>query len=118
MPPDYRFNLGYAYAVERNYKAAIYWLRESVRRDVADAHAHRVLAIALHASGGSVEAARERDLARLLSARYEALDSPQGEPLLPPEGLERLRLELLGPGIPRPEQPIASTAQQEQRDLG
>jgi len=115
--PDYRFNLGYAYAVERNFKAAIYWLRESVRRHVADADAHHVLAIALQATGSSVEAARERDLARLLSARYEALDPRTADPVSAPGDLERLRLELLGPGISQPDQSIASTAQQEQREL-
>ena len=31
--PDYFFNLGYAYWIERDTQAAIYWLREAVRRN-------------------------------------------------------------------------------------
>ena len=30
--PDYMFNLGYAYASDRNYQGALYWLREALRR--------------------------------------------------------------------------------------
>ena len=37
-------------------RAAIYWLREAVRRDPADADAHYVLAAALQAAGSTVEA--------------------------------------------------------------
>ena len=68
---DYQFNLGYAYLLDRNHKAALYWLREAVRRDVTDADAHYLLALALQAEGSGVEAAREKDLARQLSSRYE-----------------------------------------------
>lgn len=115
---DYQFNLGYAYLIDRNYKAAIYWLREAVRRDVTDADAHHVLAIALQATGSTVEAAREADLARQLASRTEgkdprpALDKPGV-----PEGLERLRTDLFGVGAPRPDHAIANSAQREQRDL-
>ena len=43
--PDYLFNLGYAYALDRNRQGAIYWLREALRRDPADGDAHYVLAV-------------------------------------------------------------------------
>jgi len=58
--PDVLFNLGYAYALDRDPQAAIYWLREGLRRDPADGDAHIVLASALEAAGSSVEAGRER----------------------------------------------------------
>ncbi len=115
---DYPFNLGYAYVLDRNYKAAAYWLREAVRRDVTDADAHHLLAIALLATGSPVEAAREQDLARQLSSRYEdmephgAIDKPSA-----PSGLERLRTDLDGPRASRPDQTMVDSAQREQRSL-
>ena len=45
-------------------QAAIYSLREAVRRDPTDVDAHVVLAAALSASGQTVEANRERELAK------------------------------------------------------
>ena len=89
---DYQFNLGYAYLLDRNYKAALYWLREAVRRDVTDADAHYLLARALQADGSEVEAAREHDLARQLSSRYEEAERPGRQDV--PAGLERLRIDL------------------------
>ncbi len=71
--PNAFFNLGYAYVLDKNFQAAIYWLRETVRRDPTDADAHELLAVALQATGNAVEAGRERDLARQLSAHYEEL---------------------------------------------
>jgi tetratricopeptide (TPR) repeat protein len=116
--PDYQFNLGYAYVRDRNYKAAIYWLREALRRNVTDADAHYVLAIALQATGSPVEAAREKDLASQLSSRYEEMGQRAASDRVDvPDDLERLRLDLGGPGIPRPDQAIANSAQREQRDL-
>jgi tetratricopeptide (TPR) repeat protein len=112
--PDYRFNLGYAYALVQNYTGAIFWLRETVRRDPADADAHYVLAAALQASGSAVEAARERDLARQLSAQYEA--KPANDQSIPP-GLERVRTELEGPRDARADKAIVNAAQREQREL-
>ena len=111
--PDYRFNLGYAYALVQNYQGAVYWLRETVRRNPADADAHYVLAAALQAGGSAVEAARERELARQLSAEYEsaAADKPV------PPGLERLRTELDAPRDSRIDQTIVNAAQREQQDL-
>lgn len=113
---DVQFNLGYSYVLERNYKAAIYWLKEAVRRDVSDADAHFVLAAALQASGSTIEAARERDLARQLSSRYEemAYDVEKHEV---PRGLARLQTDLIGPRAARPDQTFANSAQRDQRDL-
>ena len=111
---DYRFNLGYVYALDRNNDGAVYWLRETVRRNPADADAHYVLAAALQASGNVVEAARERDLARQLSAVYEKRSASE-KPV--PPGLERVRTELEGPRELRVDQTIVNAAQREQRDL-
>jgi len=115
---DYLFNLGYAYVIDRDIPGAIYWLRETLRRNPADADAHFVLAAALQASGSAVEAARERELARQLSARHEELERRAAAEKSPvPRGLERLREELDAPRALRPEQTIVNTAQREQRDL-
>ena len=116
--PDYMFNLGYAYASDRNYQGALYWLREALRRDPADVDAHYVLAVALNATGSSVEAARERDLARRLSSRYEELDrrAADNRTAVPP-GLERMRLDPNGSWALRADQTIVTSAQREQREL-
>jgi tetratricopeptide (TPR) repeat protein/TolB-like protein len=111
---DYQFNLGYAYLIDRNYKAALYWLRETVRRDVTDADAHYLLARALQATGSDVEAARERDLARQLSSRYDGVER---NPRDVPAGLERVRMDLDAPGAVRPGLAIANSAQRDQREL-
>jgi Tfp pilus assembly protein PilF/TolB-like protein len=115
---DYLFNLGYAYILERDNQGALYWLREALRRNPADADAHFVLAAALQASGSTVEAAREKELARQLSAQYEELERRAAAEQAPvPHGLERLRQELDAPSLLRPVQAIADTAQRENRDL-
>jgi tetratricopeptide (TPR) repeat protein len=115
---DYLFNLGYAYVLDRNYQGAVYWLRETVRRNPADADAHYVLATALQASGSPVEAAREKELARQLSSRYEELERRAvADRLSVPRGLERVRTELEPLPGDRPEQAIVNTAQREQREL-
>jgi Tfp pilus assembly protein PilF len=115
---DYLFNLGYAYLLDRDMHAAIYWLREAVRRNPADADAHLVLAAALQASGSTVEAAREHELARQLSADYETTEQrAAADKTSVPRGLERVRQELDAPRALRPEQAIVNTAQREQRDL-
>lgn len=89
--PDYFFNLGYAYWLDRDTPAAIYWLREVVRRRPADGEAHFVLAAALHANNLTAEATRERDLARQLSSRFdEWARRPRDEAINGvPRGLER-----------------------------
>src|SRR5205809_2156896 len=84
---DYFFNLGYAYWIARDPQAAIYWLREAVRRNPADGDAHFVLAAALASSGSATEAARESELARRLSAAYEPSKRRGGDAF--PNGLER-----------------------------
>jgi tetratricopeptide (TPR) repeat protein len=115
--PDYLFNLGYAYVLERNNKGAIYWLREALRRNPGDADAHYVIAAALLAEGSTVEGDREKALARQLSSRYEELERRAAADRLPvPKGLERVRTESDGPRGLRPEQAIV-TAQRDQREL-
>jgi tetratricopeptide (TPR) repeat protein/TolB-like protein len=116
--PDYMFNLGYAYAADRNYQGALYWLREALRRDPADVDAHYVLAVALHATGNAVESSRERDLSRRLSSRYEELDrrAAENRTAVPP-GLERMRLDPEASWALRADQTIVSSAQREQREL-
>jgi tetratricopeptide (TPR) repeat protein len=116
--PDYQFNLGYAYVLEGNTDGAIYWLREAVRRKPTDADAHYVLAAALRASGSTVEAAREKELARQLSSRYEELERLAAADRLPvPRGLARIRTDMEDSHAARPEQSIVDSAQREQRDL-
>ncbi len=116
--PDYMFNLGYAYASDKNYQGALYWLREAMRRDPADVDAHYVLAVALQGTGNTVESTRERDLSRQLSSRYQDLDRRVAEhrTVVPP-GLERLRMEPEGTLALRTEQTIFTSAQREQREL-
>jgi Tfp pilus assembly protein PilF len=116
--PDYMFNLGYAYASDRNYQGALFWLREALRRDPADVDAHYVLAVALNATGSSVEASRERDLSRQLSSRYEELDrrAAENRTMVPP-GLERMRLDPDASWGSRADQTIVNSAQREQREL-
>ena len=114
---DYQFNLGYAYLLDRNPKAALYWLREAVRRDVTDADAHYLLALALQAEGSGVEAAREKDLARQLSSRYEERERTARDRADVPQGLERLRTDLDPARVVRTTQAISNSAQRGQREL-
>ncbi len=75
--------------------AAVYWLREAVRRNTADGDAHFVLGAALQAMGTPAEAARERELARQLSSKYgewEKRSPGAADPV--PRGLERLAPDL------------------------
>jgi tetratricopeptide (TPR) repeat protein len=116
--PDYLFNLGYAYVMERDLPAAIYWLREAVRRNPADGDAHFVLGLALQSTGHAAEGAREKELARQLSSKYEEWErraAPDKEPF--PKNLERLRIELETPLGWQLGAAMAVTAQREQRDL-
>ena len=91
--PDYLFNLGYAYWQNRDPQAAIYWLREGVRRTPADGAAHFVLAASLAMAGNTAEATRERELARRLSSTYDAIVKRAGGigPDAVPKGLERVK---------------------------
>jgi predicted Zn-dependent protease len=113
--PDLYFNLGYAYAIDNDPQAAIYWLRESVRRNPADAQAHFVLAAVLRSAGDTVEASREDDLARQLAARYEDLARHASEARRVPAGLERISTRL-EPFSARVEAAIATPAQRDQRE--
>jgi tetratricopeptide (TPR) repeat protein len=116
---DYFFNLGYAYWVQRDMPAAIYWLREVVRRRPGDGDAHYVLGAALQASGSAPEAARERELARQLSSRYAdwekraAVDPSSGGV---PRGLERLSETMDGAPI-RLDSALVTATQQEYQQL-
>lgn len=116
--PDYVFNLGYAYAVEHDLPAAIYWLRETVRRNPADGDAHAVLAWVLQASGAVAEAVPERELAERLSTGSpgrERKAGTGGEVL--PRGLERITESFDEPTGPRIDSAIVATEQRDQREL-
>jgi tetratricopeptide (TPR) repeat protein len=114
--PDYFFNLGYAYWIDRDTQAAIYWLREAVRRNPADGEAHYVLGTALALSGNSGEAAREKELARRLSSTYVEWDKRPAADAVP-RGLERLKGDIELPHGSRIEQTIATSEQRDQREL-
>ena len=113
---DYAFNLGYAYWREEDHLAAVYWLREAVRREPSDSDAHFVLAAALQATGAATEAARERELARRLSGAYEEQARTAQPDLVPPD-LERLRPYLDPPGARRTDSALMATEQRGQREL-
>jgi tetratricopeptide (TPR) repeat protein len=113
--PDLLFNLGYAYWLDHDPQAAIYWLREAVRRSPADGDAHAVLGVALAAAGNAAEAARERELARRLSSAYEPGKRPGGDAL--PKGLERVRNEGELPRAGRVEARLATAGQRDQAEL-
>lgn len=114
--PDYFFNLGYAYWKDHDIQAAIYWLRETVRRDPADGDAHYVLGAALTAAGNTTEAAREKELARRLSSTYAEWESrPAADPV--PAGLERVRDEIDLPRARRIDETLANNGQSDQQEL-
>ena len=114
--PDYAFNLGYAYWEARDPQAAIYWLREAVRRTPADGEAHFVLGAALSATGGAAEAVREKELARRLSSTFEQWEKrPAADQV--PKGLERVHREVELPHDSRVEARIASGGQKDQAEL-
>jgi len=116
--PDYAFNLGYTYWLERDTQAATYWLTEAVRRNPSDGDAHFILGAALHATGASVEGEREKELARQLSsiyAEWERRPNAATEPV--PKGLERLRDDLDVPRLTLVDAILAPTEQKDQADL-
>jgi tetratricopeptide (TPR) repeat protein/TolB-like protein len=106
------FNLGYAYWIDRDARAAIYWLREAVRRNPADGDAHFILGTALHQTGATAEAARERELASRLSSKYVGWETKAagGDPV--PRGLERLAEELT-PSATRVDSILTSAGQRD-----
>jgi tetratricopeptide (TPR) repeat protein len=112
---DYFFNLGYAYWLDKDPPAAIYWLREAVRRDPTDGAAHLVLAAALQQSGAQPEATRERELAQRLSLEYASRDPRVAtEPV--PRGLERLKESFTRPAS-RVDAVLLSAGQRDQSEL-
>jgi tetratricopeptide (TPR) repeat protein len=113
--PDYVFNLGYTYLLDRDPQAAIYWLREAVRRSPADGDAHFILGAALAAGGNANEAARERELARRLSSAYEPGNRPAGDVV--PKGLERIKNHVELPHASRIVTHLTMTEQKEQAEL-
>lgn len=114
--PDYFFNLGYAYWEAHDPQAAIYWLREAVRRSPADGDAHFVLGAALAAGGNPAEAGREKELARRLSSTYLQWEKrPAADPV--PKGLERIKSEVELPHARRLEATLATTGRRDQQEL-
>jgi tetratricopeptide (TPR) repeat protein len=112
---DYFFNLGYAYWQDRDPQAAIYWLREAVRRDPSDIDAHEVLGVILQQTGQTAEATRERELARRLSdstASWRISDTTAEVP----RGMERLR-DRLERGGTRVDSVIAASGQRDSAAL-
>lgn len=116
---DYWFNLGYAYWLDRDPQAAIYWLREAVRRNRADADAHFVLGTALAVGGTAAEAAREHELARRLSSAYESPEKRKGADVVEgvPKGLERLKNDIELPHARRIESRIATSESRDQEEV-
>lgn len=115
---DYFFNLGYAYWLDRDMPAAIYWLREVVRRRPGDGVAHYVLGAALQAIGATAEAGRERDLAKRLSSTFaeweqRAVADPAGAGV--PRGLERLTDTLDGVPVQLDSALVKATQQEYQQ---
>ncbi|MEQ1757855.1 MAG: tetratricopeptide repeat protein [Vicinamibacterales bacterium] len=110
------FNLGYARWTERDLAGAVDALREVVRRDPADGDAHFVLAVVLQASGSSVEAGRERELARQLSSKYAEWEARPGGITTMPRGLERVKTELDVPPALRLNDAIVAAGQRDQQD--
>ena len=113
---DYAFNLGYGYWLDRDTQAAIYWLREAVRRRPSDGVAHYVLGTALGAAGHAAEASREKELARRLSSEYTEWDRrPAGDPI--PKGLERVKSEVEPARAREIQTKLATSEQRDQREL-
>jgi tetratricopeptide (TPR) repeat protein len=117
VDPDYFFNLGYAYWLDEDRPAAIYWLREALRRNPADAEAHYVIAIALRTAGSVTEADRELELARRLSATYERASPPtHAGTERAAKGLERMKMSLDEEGE-RIDSALVASVQRDQREL-
>jgi tetratricopeptide (TPR) repeat protein len=114
--PDYVFNIGYAFWRNRDPQGTIYWLREAVRRNPADGDAHFVLAAALAATANAVEAAREKELARRLSSKYQEWERRAGFEAVP-KGLERIKNEIELPAAQPVESTLRSAEQREQKEL-
>jgi tetratricopeptide (TPR) repeat protein len=114
---DLFFNLGYAFWLDRDMPGAIHWLREAVRRNPADDEAHHVLGVALQASGSAAEAAREKELARQLSATWADWEVKQPGANTAPRGLERLKVEIDVPESLRVDAAVVAAEQRDQREI-
>jgi tetratricopeptide (TPR) repeat protein len=114
---DLFFNLGYAYWLDRDSAGAIHWLREAVRRNPADDEAHYVLGVALQASGAAAEAAREKELARQLSATYAEWEAKQPGANTVPRGLERLKRDIDVADSLRVDAAVVAAEQRDQREI-
>jgi len=111
---DLFFNLGYAFFMDREMPAAVYWLREAVRRNAADEQAHYILGVALQATGSAGEGAREKELARRLSSTFSDWEK-QATPV--PRGLERIKTDVDVPAALRVEDVIVAAGQRDQQEL-
>jgi Flp pilus assembly protein TadD len=112
--PDYRFNLGYAYAIARDLQGALYWLRQTVRLNPGDGTAHLVLGLVLRASGNDLEAARERELAARLAEEDVAGREEIGGV---PRGLERPKDDLAGSRTKRVDLAVIASEQRDEREV-
>jgi tetratricopeptide (TPR) repeat protein len=113
---DSFFNLGYATWLNGDVRAAVYWLRETVRRNPADGDAHFLLSLALAADGNGREGNRERELAERLSSVYAEWEQAFG-PSHVPDRLERVRQDVELPGARWVEDLLATAGQRDQREL-
>ena len=112
---DLFFNLGYAFWLDRDAAAAVYWLREAVRRNPADEQAHYILGVALQATGSAGEGAREKELARRLSSLFAEWEKQPSNPV--PKGLERIKEEVDVPAALRVENVIVAAGQRDQQEV-
>jgi tetratricopeptide (TPR) repeat protein/TolB-like protein len=112
---DYFFNLGYGYWLDRDPQAAIYWLREAVRRDPTDGEAHWMLGTVLQQTGALPEATRERELGRRLAPNATTWDVRTPSDQMP-RGLERMKNRLERAGR-RVDSLIAAQGQRDQASL-
>jgi tetratricopeptide (TPR) repeat protein len=108
---DLFFNLGYGYWIDKDPPAAMYWMREAVRRNPTDGEAHLVLAAALQQTGAATEAARERELAERLGATFSRASADAV-----PRGLERLA-DHLDRSTRRLDSVLTSAGQRDQIEL-
>jgi Flp pilus assembly protein TadD/TolB-like protein len=108
---DYLFNTGYAHALAGDAASALFWLREAVRFDAADADAHLVMSAVLMRSGKTVEARREFDLARLLGTTTDPAALSLAAEV--PARLERTVMTVDAPPIALVTAAIANPAQRD-----
>jgi tetratricopeptide (TPR) repeat protein/TolB-like protein len=111
---DLFFNLGYAFFTDRDMPAAVYWLREAVRRNPADEQAHYILGVALQATGSPAEGGREKELARRLSSTFSEWD--RQSPSVP-RGLERIKADVDVPAALRVDNVIVAAGQRDQQEV-